>query len=359
MSESIPRPESLVDLAAAVLRARIREGRYGDTLPGEPRLASELMIARGTLRKALEILVAQGWVSATRSGSARRITLESGASGGRRTRYVGVLSPQPLDRLSSPTQHFLRDLGSLVESEGIMLVHHHSAATRRQRPDRLLDNLLAENPADLWLLYEATIPVARFFLQARVPAIVCGGPAVDMGLPACGFNGLAAMRHAVGVFTRAGHTRIIAPTRYPRPRRAQVIGEELAKRGIHFDPERDMPCWHSDPDELHRLLRERLRRPDRPTAWIVNGLEGLVVVFCTLMELGLRIPDDISLLTIGSDPMLQIFRPAISHYSTPHRMLARAMARMIRAHLQSPAPAPVLLELDTEFVKGGSVGPAP
>ena len=358
MSERVPRPESLVQRIAEVLRKRIREGRYGNALPGEPRLAAQLLVARGTLRKALESLTGEGWISASASGTPRRVLQNSRSSKARGTRSVGVLSPQPLDALSAATQHFLRDLAAIVAPDGITFVHHHSAATRHERPGRLLKDLLAEHPADLWLLYEASLPVARFFRDSGTPAIVCGGPAVDEGLPACGFDGQAAIRHAIGVFSRAGHTRIVAPTRYPRPLRERIFREEFAKLGLPFDLQTQMPRWDSDPEQLHDLLCSRLNAPDRPTAWIVNGLEGLVVVFSTLLELGLRVPEDISLLTFGSDPMLPFFRPAISHYSTPHRMLALAMAQMIRAHLQAPPPAPVLKLLQTEFVPGGSVGPA-
>jgi DNA-binding LacI/PurR family transcriptional regulator len=359
MSESVERPESLAQKAAEVLRKRIVEGRYGDALPGEPRLAAELLIARGTLRKALDTLTGEGWISPSAVGMPRRVLLPSCASRARGARSVGVLGPQPLEALSAATQQFLRDLASLTAAEEITFVHHHSAATRHERPGRLLKALIAEHPADLWLLYEASIPVARFFRESGTPAIVCGGPAVDLGLSACGFDGQAAVRHAIGVFSRAGHTRIIAPTRYPRPLREQIFREEFENRGLSFDRQTHMPCWNSDSDQLHDLLCSKLTSADRPTAWIVNGLEGLVVMFSTLMELGLRVPNDISLLTIGSDPMLKCFRPTISHYSTPHRSLALAMAKMIRSHLQARPTAPVLKLLQTDFVSGGSVGRAP
>ncbi len=359
MSENIPRPESLADRIAGVLRERIRDGRYGDALPGEPRLAAQLAVARGSLRKALDTLTNEGWISASEAGTPRRILPSSRKSKVRGTRSVGVLIPRPLDAMSSGTQHFLRDLAAITASDGIAFIYHPSVAMDRDRPGNLLKTLLAEHPADLWLIYEASKPVARFFRAAGVNTIICGGSAVDEGLSYCGFDGLAAARHAIGTFSRAGHTRIISASRFQRPHREQVFREEFAKRGIPFDLQTHMPCWNRDLDQLHQLLRNRLSSPDRPTAWMINGLEGLVVMFSTLLELGLRIPHDISLLTIGSDPMLGCFRPAISHYSTPHRPLAVAMARMVRSHLQSPPATPVLKLLQTEFVQGGSVGIAP
>lgn len=358
MSERVPRPETLVQHTAQVLRARIEAGRYGNALPGEPRLAAELQVSRGTLRKALDALADARWISASLTGKPRRVLLPPRNSKAKRTRSVGVLIPRPLEAMPAATQHFLRDLAALTAAEGITFVHHHSLAAGRARPERLLQALLAEHPADLWLLYEASLPVARFFRDAAALTIVCGGPAVDEGLSFCGYDGMPAVRHAIGTFCRAGHTRIVTPTRYLRPLREQVFREEFAKRGLAFDPQTHMPCWESDPDQLHALLCARLSAPDRPTALIVNGLEGLVVLFSTLLELGLRVPRDISLLTIGSDPMLGCFRPAISHYSTPHRTLALAMARMIRAQLQAPPSTPVLKLLQTEFVPGGSVGRA-
>ena len=73
MSESVPRPESLVQRTIEVLRAQIGEGRFGDTLPGEPRLASQLMVSRGTLRKALDGLAGEKWISGSVSGKPRRM----------------------------------------------------------------------------------------------------------------------------------------------------------------------------------------------------------------------------------------------------------------------------------------------
>ena len=73
----------------------------------------------------------------------------------------------------------------------------------------------------------------------------------------------------------------------------------------------------------------------------------------------MAVPKDISVLTIGSDPMLQCFSPPISYYQTPFRQLARALASMIRLHIQAPVLEPEVRILQTEYVSGGSVGPAP
>jgi DNA-binding LacI/PurR family transcriptional regulator len=359
MPQSVPRPESLVQRTADVLREQIRRGLYGEALPGEPRLASGLMVSRGTLRAALALLTAEGLISPGHPGARRAVLAAQTGAPGRSTRTLGVLLPQPLDSLSAPTQQFFQDLSSLVAANGVRLSYHASVASHRQKPGRLLRAVLAEHPADLWLIYEASKPMVAFFKAASIPVVVCGGPGADETVSHCAFDGVAAQRHAIGVFARAGHTRIVTATRFARPLREEVTREEFERRGWAFDPAIHMPVWNNEPERLRHLLRRRLSGPDRPTAWLINSTEGLLVFFSTLMELGLRIPDDVSVLTIGSEPVLECFRPAIGHYATPHRALARAMAGMIRTHLEALPSRPMVRLLQTEYVRGGSVGPAP
>jgi DNA-binding LacI/PurR family transcriptional regulator len=358
MQTGVPRPESLVQRTTQALHELIGRGRYGDTLPGEPRLARELKVSRGTLRKALDSLATEGRISASQPGSRRRISEAFRNSDTKPMRSVAVLIPKPLDVTDALTLAFLRELVAVTEADGITVAVHHSAATHRKHPAKLLETLVREQPADLWLLYEASIPVAGFFRAEKIPAVVCGGAGAAEGLPVCAFDGAAALRHALGVLIRAGHTRIVAASRYHRPLRERVFREEFERRGLQFDRSRHMPLW-SDPGQLHQLLCTRLRGPESPTAWIINGMEGLIVFFSTMLELGLRIPNDVSLLTFGSDPMLGCFRPAVAHYSTPHRTLAVAVAKMIRSHFESQSNAADSKLIQTVYVPGGSVGPAP
>lgn len=57
-------PEPLHEQLAAVLRAEISSGKYAETgmLPSESQLQQEHDVARGTVRRALETLTAEGLV---------------------------------------------------------------------------------------------------------------------------------------------------------------------------------------------------------------------------------------------------------------------------------------------------------
>lgn len=231
MQRGVPRPETLVQRTSQVLRERFSHGAYGETLPGEPRMASELMVSRGTLRKALDLLAAEGRISPARPGVRRLILSGTTSSTEKSKRTVGVLLPQPLDRLSVSTHHFFRDLESLLESDGIKLSYHASLAAHRARPERLLGTILSEQSADIWLIYEATKPMVEFFKATNIPLIACGGPGADENTSHCCFDGVTAQRHAIGTLARAGHTHIVTATRYPRPFREMATREEFTKRG--------------------------------------------------------------------------------------------------------------------------------
>ncbi len=55
-------PTPLYEQLASILRARISSGEIADKLPSESYLQQEHGVARGTVRKAIEILASEGLV---------------------------------------------------------------------------------------------------------------------------------------------------------------------------------------------------------------------------------------------------------------------------------------------------------
>ena len=55
-------PTPLYQQLAAILRAQIKSGQLGDKLPSESYLQQEHGVSRGTVRRAIEILTAEGLV---------------------------------------------------------------------------------------------------------------------------------------------------------------------------------------------------------------------------------------------------------------------------------------------------------
>ncbi len=356
MSMQVPRPDTLVEKTAAALRAAIGERRLGPSLPGEPRLAHELGVSRRTLRSALEILTSEGLISQAGRGTARMVLATPDARNHNASApVIGVILPRPIDELSPGTQDLMRDLAEALSPEHAEFVYHHSSVAHLSKPEKHLQAVVDERRVDLWLLYEASLPVAHFFEISQIPAVVCGGPAFNSTLPYCAFDGMATLRHAIGVLSRAGHTRIIAPLRYDRPSRVEALRDELKKRHIDFIEEYHCPVWNNDPNTLRQLLRRLFDLSHRPTAIILNGLDALIVLYSTLLEKGLTVPNDISIIVSGSDPTFEHFSPRLNHYTTPHKKLAQVLAKMIRAILRGQAPKNRQEVLLMDYLKGESV----
>ena len=201
--------------------------------------------------------------------------------------------------------------------------------------------------------------MASFFMKSGVPAVVCGGPVSDPAIPYVAFDGVATLRHAIGVLSRAGHTKISAPLHYLRPGRIEAFREEMASRNLPFDPDYNSPSWDGNHQQLIDILRNLLGSPDRPTAIIINGMNAVITLFSVLLELGLKIPKDISIIISGSDPLFSHFHPQLSYYSTSHKALASITAKMIREHLRNPGTPPKKELLLMEYFQGKSIGPAP
>jgi LacI family transcriptional regulator len=114
---------------------------------------------------------------------------------------------------------------------------------------------------------------------------------------------------------------------------------------------------HSDP-RRNDAIRELLSRPDRPTAvFAASDITAIEVMSCA-SELGLRIPDDLSV--VGFDDMQLSRLPMISltTVAQPVAEIARLGIDAATAWLTTGQVAqPALLE--PKLVVRGSTGPPP
>ncbi|MCX6877140.1 MAG: GntR family transcriptional regulator [Verrucomicrobia bacterium] len=77
------------------LRVGIHEGRWSDRLPGVPRMAEELDVARYTVRRALQLLEAEGVLSGRGLGRSRGFAVGSGSGAFRRPLRMAILRHEP------------------------------------------------------------------------------------------------------------------------------------------------------------------------------------------------------------------------------------------------------------------------
>jgi len=218
-----------------------------------------------------------------------------------------------------------------------------------------IDDVMARRPLGVLLVLSDLDETQRHQLSSRsIPFVVLdtqGTPPTDV--PTVGSNnwngGLVATRHLIGL----GHTRIgvVMGPADVLCSRARVDGFRSAhdEAGLAWDP--TLLRWgefHPSPGYRHAL--ELLSQPERPTA-IFAGSDSIALgVTRAARELGLRIPDDLSLVGYDNLQISQWLNPSLTTVNQPLREMAGLAARMLITLADGGQPSSMRVDLMTELV---------
>ncbi len=143
-------------------------------------------------------------------------------------------------------------------------------------------------------------------------------------------NFASGAKQAIQYLTALGHRNIgmtVGDQIYDVHRQLKQ-GLEEAVREFHFDVKPEIVIREvrgiPHPDVVQRCVEEKraiLRRPNRPTAFFCSGhLEAAGLVYAAL-EMGLRIPDDISIIGVGEQEHAESCYPALTTLSNDYKQL--------------------------------------
>ncbi len=266
-------------------------------------------------------------------------------------------------------------LGSTWSLEIIRGVEDTAAAGRtsvilselggRHRPPRTwLETTLARPPLGVLLVAsQLTAAQQRRLTSRSIPFVVIdtdGEPPPDV--PTVGSDnwngGLAATRHLVEL----GHRRVAAISG-PSDMlcsRARIDGyrSALESAGIAVDPTLvDSGNFYVEAgyDAARRLLDRR----DRPTAIFAGSDMQAIGALRAAQELGLRVPDDVSLVGYDDLPLAQWTVPALTTVRQPLAEMGAAATRMVLELAAGSTPAVTRVNLATELVVRESTAPPP
>ncbi|MBY8878626.1 LacI family DNA-binding transcriptional regulator [Actinacidiphila acidipaludis] len=169
-------------------------------------------------------------------------------------------------------------------------------------------------------------------------------------------GGLAATRHLI----RLGHRRIAViggpPDRLSSRARVDGYRSALEEGGLPFDRElvrygdfRHEPAYH------HAL--ELLRLPERPTAIFAGSDQQALSTYRAAAALGLRVPQDVSVVGFDDLPFADWVTPRLTTVSTPLPEMAAVAARMVLRLLGGQRPETTRVEVAGELVVRDSTAP--
>lgn len=354
----IPVPErgNLAAECVRVMKVRISAGEWRDFLPGERALAETLRVGRDTIRLALCALEAEGVLAPAVAGARRRVLAAalSRREPAVQTLRVGLLVPRRLELLPQPTLLEIDQIREALAAKGGVLEVFSPSWYEKDYAGEKLDEHLAEHRCTAWILYRSTVAVRTWFARKKVPSLVRGYPHPEIALPTIDVNWEAVARHAAGVLWRAGHRQIglLVPP--------DVLGGvEAAVRGAVGFREKGFEVSllneNGTSAGVGRVLERALCLQIPPTAFIAMRPRQVASALSWLGSRGIRIPHDVSLISLGWEPFLDHFVPQISGYRFDPKIVAKLVVRRmerIAAGDWNPAGSPWITP---EIVKGASV----
>lgn len=353
----LPQRQALPIQAAGIIEEMISSGEVRDLLPGERTLASELQIGRDTLRAALDILESKGVISSRQHGK-RRSVLDTPKSKPRaNTKRVAFLSPKKL--LEFPPQLLAEfdTLRELLQKQSYSLELVTPGIFHLQNPQSKLEKLINDHEADVWLLYQCDRKVQQWFFKQNIPTLIRGFSHESVDLPCIDDDWRSAAFHAGNHLKRQGHRRIglLMPQTKLAGLKATEAGLEEAAQDSS-DPLSIIKMTEKGTlQSVTRALELALRLEDPPTAIVCTRSRHVLTILSTLAAHKLRIPDELSLITLSSEPWFDHLVPSVSHYRSDPIMIARTVARkVIQLAKGEPSSAKTKL-LFPEFLDGDSI----
>ena len=268
---------------------------------------------------------------------------------------VGDISNPVMADLAHGAEAVLRAAGYsmlLMNSGGDpRLDEAHIRFFRSRRVDGMLLSLASEKSrATLQMLAQVRVPIV--VLDRDIPA--------SIGASAVLSDHRSGMRAAVDHLLNLGHRRIalIGPSLDWRAGRERIGGmkDAIAARRIKDETIARPGSLLAEHGEAATI--ELFAMSTRPTALIAAGNQLLVGTLRALTRLGIRVGEDVALVSCDDFPLSELYSPPIATISRDIVAMGRTAAELLHARLQqSLEPATVMLP--TIFRPRASACPPP
>ncbi|MDB6028205.1 MAG: transcriptional regulator [Verrucomicrobiales bacterium] len=349
----LPQRRSLVSQTADILREQMTTGVLSESLPGERELSARLRVSRPTLRAALELLRREGRLDVAQ-GQRRRIRqkLES-TTKPKDTKRVVLLTPLPPHRMPPFVMFWVDELRQHLAEEGFDLEIQVSPIAEASHPERQLERLIKDVPAAAWVLFLSSEPMQRWFAACALPCVVAGSCFPDVALPSVDIDSQATCRHSAGLFITRKHSHIalLLPDSHTAGDQASEAG---FREGAAVNGKIRTTVAHHDGSiaSVCKKIDSLMSHANPATAILVARSAHALTTFTYLQRKGLRLPQDVSLISRDNDQFLDFVVPRITRYACNPVTFARRVSRIVLQLTKEGSVSKRQVLLMPELIKG-------
>ena len=343
---------SSAEQVAEHLRGQLMDRVWSGMMPGAGKLARDLGVGPNTVEAALGFLEKDGLLVSQGRRRGRRISLPGDWTPARLR--VAILIYAPTDRHWQP----IVELKHRLEEAG-----HTPVITDRTSTDLGMDvektaRYVNRIEADAWVVVAGSREMLQWFAAQPAPAFALFGRHHTVAIAAGGVSTLTAYRDTARVLAARGHSRIVLICREPRrkpnpglPERTFL--EALANEGIPIG-EYNLPDWEDNKESLHQRL-DALFQVTPPTALVVDQTILFFAVQQFLLERGIRVPRDVSMVSADPSDDFEWCRPSVAHFDLEITPLVRRVVSWAD-HVGHGQEDLRKIEIEARFVDGGTIG---
>lgn len=122
-------------------------------------------------------------------------------------------------------------------------------------------------------------------------------------------------------------------------------------------PERSVRLGATNPEETRAITEILLSKPNRPTAILASDSIIAIEIFKVIRQRGLRVPEDISLITFHDADWTSVTSPTITVVDQPAYTLGKTAAELLIRRLKGEIHPSERVIIPTMIIQRGSVGP--